>query len=194
MRSLSRGQRVFVALAVLLMIGGGALLLVPTADNALAGILISAGAGSLFVALLVSLMPAPSEIASSKVRQRYSREFFPAMTAYVLVLPASIWLLKNVDLNMGLRAAVALLPVIPMALVLRAFIRFVRQVDEMQQRIELEAVSIATVVVSLLWMSAGFLQAAKVINVPSAMAMLWVFPVICLAYGIAKAFVFRRYQ
>ena len=194
MKTMPRAQRVFAFLALLLLVCGGALLLIPSMDSTLAGILVGAGVGLLFVATLSGFMSDPAETASATVQQRYSREFLPAMTAYVLVLPVSILLLKNVEMSIGLRAATALLPVVPMALVLRAFIRFVRRVDEMQQRIELEAVSIATVVVSLAWMAGGLLQSAKVINISGAMAMLWVFPVICLVYGIAKAIVFRRYQ
>jgi hypothetical protein len=47
--------------------------------------------------------------------------------------------------------------------------------------------------VSLGYLAAGFLQTAKVIDVPSGAAMIWVFPLVCLAYGLAKAAVSRRY-
>ncbi len=194
MRTMVRAQRVFVLFALLLMACGGALLLIPSVDSTFAGILMGVAVGLLFIVILSKFLPDPAETASTKVHQRYKREFVPAMTGYVLVLPVSIWLLKSVEMNMGWRAAAALLPVVPMALVLRAFIRLVRRIDEMQQRIELEAVSIATAVVSLAWMSGGFLQSAKVINISGAVAMLWVFPAICLVYGIAKAIVFRRYR
>jgi len=30
--------------------------------------------------------------------------------------------------------------------------------------------------------------------VPSAAAMIWVFPLVCLSYGLAKAVVVRRYN
>ena len=43
-------------------------------------------------------------------------------------------------------------------------------------------------------MSGGFLQAAKVIDVPASAAMIWVFPLVCLCYGVAKAVVARRFQ
>lgn len=124
--------------------------------------------------------------------RRYARELGLGMGGYVVALLASLLLLRQVDLPL-LRAALALLPVLPIVLVLRAMIRYVRDSDELQRRIELEAISIASASVSLLYMTGGFLQAARVIDVPAAAAMLWVFPLTCLVYGAAKGLVARRY-
>ena len=94
----------------------------------------------------------------------------------------------------ALRALVALLPVPAIALAMRAIVRHISDTGEMQRRIELEAVSIATALVSLLYMAGGFLQLAKVIDVPSGVAMIWVFPLLCVAYGLIKAVVARRFR
>ena len=72
--------------------------------------------------------------------------------------------------------------------------RHIRDSDELQRRIELEAVSVATALVSMLYFAGGLLQMAKVIDIPSGQAMFWVFPMICLVYGLAKAFVAGRYR
>ena len=77
---------------------------------------------------------------------------------------------------------------------LRAIIRYIRDVDELQQKIELEAVSFAAAFVSMVYVTGAFLQLAKVIDIPSGVAMLWVFPLICASYGLAKMVVARRYQ
>lgn len=45
---------------------------------------------------------------------RYLREFGPAMPGYLVVLPISIALLLMADMPPALRAAAALLPVLPM--------------------------------------------------------------------------------
>lgn len=133
------------------------------------------------------------DVARPGLQRRYTRELLVSMTAYMLVLFASIWLLKHVD-TLPLRAAIALAPVLPIGFAMRAMVRYVRDTDEMQRRIELEAVSIATLFVSMLYMTGGFLQSAKVIDVPASAAMIWVFPLVCFSYGLAKAFVARRYQ
>ena len=158
------------------------------------GLLFGLGAGLALAALLRWRLPPPCDAAPAALRRRYTREIGLAMVAYAATLMLSLTLLRRMELDLPLRALVALLPVPPIAFVLRAMVRYIRDVDEMQQRIELEAVSIGTALVCLLYLAGGFLQAAKVIDIPGASAMIWVFPLVCLAYGIAKAAVIRRYQ
>lgn len=130
--------------------------------------------------------------ATGPVQRRYTRQLLIGMGAYAGLLIVSLLLLRQIDAP-ALRAAIALLPILPIALVLHAMMRFIRGVDELQQRIELEAVCIAAALVSLGYMTAGFLQAARVIDVAASAAMLWVFPLVCGTYGLAKAVVARRY-
>lgn len=157
------------------------------------GILFGIALGLAIAALLRRLMPDGCDAAPAKLRKRYTREVMLAMTGYVVLLVLSILLLKRVEDGL-LRALIALLPVPPMMLVLRAMIRYIRDADELQQRIELEAVSFATAFISLVYLTGGFLQSAKVIDVPSNVAMIWVFPLVCLSYGLAKGVVARRYH
>jgi hypothetical protein len=157
------------------------------------GILFGIALGLAIAALLRRLMPDGCDAAPAKLRKRYTREVMLAMGGYVVLLVLSILLLKRVEDGL-LRALIALLPVPPMMLVLRAMIRYIRDVDELQQRIELEAVSFATAFISLVYLTGGFLQSAKVIDVPSNVAMIWVFPLVCLSYGLAKGVVARRYH
>ena len=133
------------------------------------------------------------ESATPGLRRRYLREFIPAMVGYMVLLVVSMLLLKRVE-DHALRAVIALLPVAPIALTLRAIVRYIRDADEMQRRIELEAVSLATALVSLAYMAGGFLQLAKVIDIPSGVAMIWVFPLVCGTYGLLKAVVARRFR
>lgn len=131
--------------------------------------------------------------APPALQRRYTREMLIGMGSYMALLFVSLLLLGHTDAPV-LRALVALLPVAPIALVLRAMVRFVRGVDELQQRIELESICIAAALVSFAYMTGGFLQAARVIDVPASAAMLWVFPLVCGSYGIAKSVVARRYR
>lgn len=159
----------------------------------LVGFLYGTGAGCTVAAVLRWWMPDACHAATPALQRRYLRELMPAMAGYVVAIFLSVWLLKRVDAP-GLRVALALLPVPPIALALRAIVRYIRDVDEMQQRIELEAVSIATALVSLLYLSAGLLQRAKAIDIPAADAMTWVFPLICVVYGVTKIVVSRRFR
>jgi hypothetical protein len=177
---------VLLALAILLPH------LMPLSDK-VQGLLYGVACGSLLGAVLRSRMPDPCDTAPPALRRRYLREFVPAMAGYVVLLILSLWLLKRVH-DPALRAVLAVLPVLPIALVVRAMMRFIRDTDELQRQIELEAVSMATALVSLLYMAGGFMQLAKVIDIPSGVAMIWVFPLVCMVYGLAKIAVGRRFR
>lgn len=183
-----------IAAAALTLVASALLLWQPMGvSQQVIGILFGIALGLALAALLRRLMPAGCDAAPAKLRKRYTREVMLAMAGYVVLLVLSILLLKRVEDGL-LRTLIALLPVPPMMLVLRAMIRYIRDADELQQRIELEAVSFATAFISLVYLTGGFLQSAKVIDVPSNVAMIWVFPLVCLSYGLAKAVVARRYH
>lgn len=133
------------------------------------------------------------DVAPAALGRRYTRELMLGMGAYVVVLMLSVWLLRHVD-DVALRALLALLPVPPVAYAVRAMVRYIRDADELQRRIELEALSIATAFVALLYMSGGLLQSARVIDLSASAAMIWVLPLVCFCYGVCKAFVARRYR
>jgi hypothetical protein len=130
------------------------------------------------------------------VDKRYLREFMPAMAAYVVILMACSWALKVplADSGDAVRGLVALLPVLPIVLVLRAVVRLIRDSDELQRRIDLEAIAISTLVVGMGYFTLGLLAAAKVLVVPGQVALLWALPLLCMVYGIAKCLAQRRYR
>ena len=156
-------------------------------------IVLCVGAALLGAMAAANRDPMATGIAPPGITRRYLRELLVTMTAYALVLAFSLWLLKRVDPPL-LRAAIALLPLLPIALAVRAIVRFTRALDEMQQRIEFESVAIAAVVVSMLYLTGGLLQSADLFQLPGEVAMMWVFPLIAGIYGIARGFVARRYE
>lgn len=156
--------------------------------------LLSGMGGALVVGGLIGRhLPDPADASTPALRRRYMREFAPAMIGYTITILGSIWLLRHHVDDPALRALVALSPIPFVALAMRAMLRYIRDTDELQRRIEVESISLATALVSLAYFAAGLLQAARVIDVPSGMAMIWVFPLLCLVYGIAKIVVARRY-
>ncbi len=158
----------------------------------LAGFFTGMGVGGLFAAALLWWSPDMSDAAPKSALRRYRREMGMAMTGYVAVMLVWKPLLHAADAA-WLRVVIALLPAVLMMWVLRAFVRFVRDSDELHRRIELESGSIAALLVSAGYMAAGFLQSADLIAVPSSLAMLLVFPAICLTYASTKVVIARRY-
>jgi hypothetical protein len=87
-----------------------------------------------------------------------------------------------------------LTPVVPVLFACRAMARYVRECDEMERRIELESIALASLIVGMLFMCAGFLASAKIIALNGAMVAIWVFPSLCGCYGLIKCLAARRYQ
>ena len=168
-------------------------------DQRTRGLLTGLGLAFVGVAGMHYLMPRwwrehCDEEFRSAAGRRYRRVMLPAMGAYTGLVLLSTFLLRQGIAALPLRALVALLPVPPIALVMHAFLRYLRQVDEFQRQIELESIGVGALVVSMAYVAGGFLQIGKVIDVPAGAAMVWVFPLICLGYGLGKFLAHRRYR
>lgn len=157
------------------------------------------GAGLLVLVVAMHLLPRwwrdhCEEEYSSRASRDYRRRLWPAMILYTAIVLASTWLLKHYQMAMPLRALIAVAPALPISFVMFAFLRYLRTVDEMQRRIEMEGVGVAALVVSQVYLAGGFLQLGKVIDIPSGLAMIWVFPLMCFSYAIGKFLATRRYR
>ena len=89
--------------------------------------------------------------------RRYLVEFLGSMLAYALILVASIWLLKS-NPEAAWRIPVALAPMVPAVFVMASVLRFVRRMDELQQRMQLEALAFSFCGTALATFAYGFLQ------------------------------------
>lgn len=123
--------------------------------------------------------------------KRYLREFFPAVLAYVVILFV-VWPMEQHAHDTAVRVAIALLPVVPVAFLVRAMVRLVLASDELERRIQLEAISIASLTVGLLAFSAGFLQAAGLLHLEAGLML--VLPALFGVYGLASWWARRRYR
>ena len=157
------------------------------------------GAGSVVLVAALHFLPRwwrehCEEEYSSRAHREYRRRMWPAMLIYMALVFGSTWLLKNTVQPVVFRALIAIAPALPIFFVMLVFLRYLRTVDEMQRRIEMEAVGIAALVVSQIYLAGGFLQLGKIIDIPSGVAMIWVFPLMCFSYAIGKFFALRRYR
>ena len=74
-----------------------------------------------------------------KMNRRYLLRFFPGMILSMILLPFCIGIAKALPEDNLLRYPIAVLPVLPIGFVFWAVIENVRELDEMKQRIHLEA-------------------------------------------------------
>jgi len=110
--------------------------------------------------------------------RRYFLELGLWFAAYALVLAGSLWLLQAGVEGTGLRIAVSLSPMVPGVGVCWAVLRQLGRMDEMQRRLQLEALAIAFAGTALVTFSYGFLENAgfpklSMFAVWPLMAALW---------------------
>ena len=156
------------------------------------------GCGYLAGSLLFLLVPRwwrqhCDEMYAQPAGKRYIRALWPIMIFYSLSLFGSIWVIKRGIASVPLRAVIAVLPALAIVLLMRAGLRYLREIDELQRRIETEAIGAASLLVSVLYFAGGLLEKAKVLHFDAAAAMIWVFPLLMLFYGGAKYIFTRRY-
>ena len=121
---------------------------------------------------------------------------FIAALAYLIITWICVWLLRHslVDASITLRALVSLLPLVPIGFAVRAVVNLVRGGDELQRRIDLEALAMAAVLVGMGCLTLSFLLLAGVVDFSASAAMAWVFPAYWIVYALARLHAQRRYQ
>ena len=119
-----------------------------------------------------------------------------ASFAYLATTALSVWLLKGpmTDAPTSLRAMVSLLPLIPIGFAIREVLHLVRASDELQRRIDLEALAVAALVVGLTCLSLGFLVSAQVFEIKGSSVLIWMFPALSVTYVLARVRAQRHYR
>jgi len=126
-----------------------------------------------------------SQAAASRA---YVREFFAAMAAYVVAVLVTVKLTPDVD--PVVRVPFVLIPLIPSAFALRAYLRYLGRMDELGRKIQLEALAIGFGAAGMLTFAYGFLENA---GFPQ-LSYVFVFPLMIFLWGIGGAVATRRYQ
>ncbi|WDR87041.1 hypothetical protein [Burkholderia ambifaria] len=121
--------------------------------------------------------------------KRYLVEFTFALLAYLVAVLFSTWLMRGMGSGAG-RIAVSLIPVVPMIAMALVVIRQLRRLDELAQRIQLNALGIAFVCTALITFSYGFLEVAGL----PRLSMFMVWPIMAGVWLIATLLGTRRYQ
>lgn len=116
--------------------------------------------------------------------------------AYIGVTWVCVWLLKHplAEAALGWRTLVALLPLLPMGFAIRIVVRAMLAGDELQRRIDLEAMAVASLVVGLGSLTLTLLIVAGVFTISGQDALVWVLPALAVSYVLARLRAMARYQ
>jgi hypothetical protein len=122
-------------------------------------------------------------------QKRYLKEIGSSMAAYTAMVAVSIWLLKG-HADSPLRYIFAVLPLIPSAFAIWAAIRFFRGLDELQRRIQFEAIAFSFLGTCLFSLNWGVLERFGLPDAGVLLISLLLFGLYILGILIAC----RRYQ
>ncbi len=125
----------------------------------------------------------------NKAGRAYVIEFGSAMLAYSAVLIVSVTLIQR-DPQAPWRYVVALAPIVPAFFALLAFIRFLGRMDELQRRIQLEAIGLSFAATGILTFAYGFLEG---VGFPK-LSFIWILPLMVMLWGLGLGLASRRYQ
>lgn len=121
--------------------------------------------------------------------RRYTVRFIGSMVVYALLLPVCIGLMQQQG-DSPARYLIMLLPVVPLAFAMWAFIRFLGEMDELQRRIQFAAFGFSLGCTGLVTLTLGFLERAGFPQI----GMIWVTPMLIAFWGIGSALASRRYR
>ena len=120
----------------------------------------------------------------------YLKEFSLAMVAYVIVLLIAVTLINLSPSSAWWRIPLALSPIVPVILAMIAYMRFVSRADELQRRIQFEALAFGFGASGILTFSYGFLEN---VGFPH-LSWIFVFPLMIAFWGVGTVIASRRYQ
>jgi len=130
-------------------------------------------------------------MSQNKVKKRYVRDMLVAMLLYFIILTVSLTILKQdwIELRWFI-ILISLTPALPVAFVLVAILRSIRDSDELQQRIQLMATALSAALTGFITFSYGFLENVGFPKFPT----FFVFPMLIMIWGISLGYFNKRYK
>ena len=122
--------------------------------------------------------------------KQYVKELVATLVVYGAMLVGSIELLTHVDVARPWRDLIALCPMLPAAAMAWIVLRELRRIDELQRRIQLEALGFSFAGTAILTFSYGFLEG---LGYPR-LSMFTVWPILGVLWSIGVVLARRRYQ
>ena len=122
--------------------------------------------------------------------KQYLKELTTTLVVYGVMLFGSIALLTHVDVARPWRDLIALSPMLPAATMAWVILRELRRMDELQRRIQLEALGFSFAGTAIVTFSYGFLEG---LGYPK-LSMFTVWPVLAVLWIVGLVLARRRYQ
>jgi hypothetical protein len=130
------------------------------------------------------------QITPKQAMRRYVQEFVSAIFLYAVTLIASVTLLKKFEFARGWQIIVSIVPALPVIFIIVALMRLLRDSDELQQRVNLLAVTFSAVLTGLISFSYGFLENIGFPKMPTFAVL----PMLFVLWGVGLGYFTWKYE
>lgn len=132
-----------------------------------------------------------SNLTPKQALRRYLTLFMPSMTAYIIAVFMAVKLLKNKSVTGLLIYPIALLPGLAALVFLYGYFRFIREMDEFQRKVQIDATLIGVAAILTFTLTWGIMEMflPDLPRVP----VFWVFPLYFLIQGLAGWRLSKKY-
>ena len=129
---------------------------------------------------------------SPALRRYYRISALPCLL-FVAAVAAHEWMTRQAGAAVALRYAFALLPAVLMAWIFALYLRFLRDCDELERRIELGALAWSAGITMLLLLIGLFLLDAGLLGMTAKLAFAGPALVLCGSYALVRGVLHRHY-
>ena len=129
---------------------------------------------------------------SPALRRYYRASLWPSLL-FIALVALHEWASQQPGLAMPLRLAFALAPVLAMTWMFAAYLRFLRDCDELERRIELGALAWAAGITLQASMGAMLLLDADLVEWSGRHVAAWLCLLLIISYALIRGWLHRRY-
>lgn len=124
----------------------------------------------------------------SAKERRYHKQTVLPMLSFIAVIALSAMLVKSYrdEWAFSVLAAIALLPVLPIAWTLKLYLDYFQACDEWERLIEVYGICIGVLLVGMVYFAIGLLGLMKLIELDGTLVAYFMLPAVCCAYVIGK--------
>lgn len=130
-------------------------------------------------------------LSPKQALRRYMKVFVPSMIAYVAFIFLAVSLIKAELVSGPMVFVMAILPGLAALSFLYAWFRYIREADELQRRVQTEAIMTAVAAVLSLTLTWGILE--MLIETLPKLPLFWVFPIFMIVQGLAVWRLSKKY-
>jgi hypothetical protein len=126
----------------------------------------------------------------TRAHRVYLRDLMLTMGAYVVILIIAVAWVNILPKENGWRYVIILAPVLPLLAALLVFMRWLRQVDEFERKLNFEAFGFSMAVTMIITITLGFLERAGFPHID----LIWIPPLMIFLWGLGLTLARRRYK